>query len=72
MQPPPLFLTPEELRALTGRARAQDQIAVLRAQGVAFLTNASKKPVVTRAAVEGRAQAATVAPSWTPKPLRAA
>ncbi len=31
MQPPPLFLTPEELRALTGRARAQDQIAVLRA-----------------------------------------
>ena len=68
----PIALARASAKAAAELLGAQDQIAVLRAQGVAFLTNASKKPVVTRAAVEGRAQAATVAPSWTPKPLRAA
>lgn len=67
----PLFLTDEELRTLTGRARAKDQIAVLRSQGVPFRETAHGEPRVTRAAVEGHS-AQTVAPSWTPKPLRAA
>jgi hypothetical protein len=68
----PVFLTDEELRYLTGRAFAKDQIAVLRKQGIPFFENARNQPRVTRAAVEGRIEQQTTKKEWQPRPLRAA
>lgn len=68
----PLFLTSEELRALTGYAIKARQIAQLRTMGIAFRVNGCGKPVVTRATVEGGALAQQpVAPqAWQPAVLQ--
>lgn len=71
MNAPPLFLTPDELRELTGRSRKADQVAQLRTMGIPFHVNAAGKPVVTRVAVEGRAIEPANAPAWQPRVLRA-
>lgn len=47
-----MFLTPEELRTLTGTPLRTRQIAVLRREGIRFTLDCRGRPVVTRAAVE--------------------
>ncbi|MGH8652036.1 MAG: DUF4224 domain-containing protein [Gammaproteobacteria bacterium] len=49
-----IFLSAEEIATLTGKRRKSCQIAWLRNSGVPFYVNASGRPVVTRAAVEGQ------------------
>lgn len=67
----PLFLTTEELRALTGFVLKARQIAQLRTMGIAFRVNGCGRPVVTRAAVEGQhGQAAALKATWTPTVLQ--
>lgn len=69
---PPLFLTSDELRDLTGFALKARQIAQLRSMGIQFRVNGCGKPVVTRAAVEGGAIAQQpIAPqAWQPAVLQ--
>lgn len=67
----PLFLTAEELRALTGFVIKDRQIAQLRTMGIPFRVNGCGKPVVTRAAVEGnREPADAAAQGWRPAVLQ--
>lgn len=49
-----IFLSAEEIGTLTGKRRKSCQIAWLRKSGIPFYVNASGRPVVTRAAVEGQ------------------
>lgn len=67
-----MFLTPSDLRILTGRARRAGQIEALRRMGIPFWVNAAGRPVVTRAAVEGHQVAKpTESPdSWSPAVLK--
>jgi hypothetical protein len=68
---PPLFLTADELRELTGYAIKARQIAQLRTMGIAFRVNGCGRPVVTRAAVEGQhGQTAALKATWTPTVLQ--
>jgi hypothetical protein len=68
-----LFLSDAELSKLTGFAWKSKQIQWLKAEGIPFRTSATGHPVVTRAAIEGRPQAATEAAQhnqpvrWTPR-----
>jgi len=62
------FLTPEDLRVLTGKAQKAKQAEQLRRIGVPFFLNAAGIPVVTRAAVEGGGEKTARKP-WTPKVL---
>lgn len=68
------FLSPDELRTLTGRARKALQVEQLRRMGLPFWVNAAGRPVVARAAVEG----ANIAgdnkngDSWQPNVLKQA
>ncbi|TAL98389.1 MAG: DUF4224 domain-containing protein [Paraburkholderia sp.] len=65
-----MFLSVQELVQLTGRKVKTKQILALRSMGVPFFVNALEQPVVTRAAVEGRAPVAgerVVRPSWQPR-----
>lgn len=48
-----IFLTQDDIAELTGRKKKSCQIDQLRNMGVAFRVNASGRPVVTIAAVEG-------------------
>lgn len=66
-----MFLTADELRMLTGRARKSGQIAALRKMGVPFLVNAAGVPVVTRAALEG-GRPEKEGKAWMPAILRRA
>lgn len=67
----PLFLTADELRALTGYAIKARQIAQLRAMGIAFRINGCGKPVVTRAAVEGTPEQTSLSKTeWKPAVLQ--
>lgn len=49
-----LFLTKEEVAELTGRKVKSKQIEALRKMAIPFWLNACGKPVVPRAAIEGR------------------
>lgn len=51
-----MFLEPEEVRILTGRAHKAKQIAQLRKMGIPFFLNAAGHPIVSRAAIEGTRQ----------------
>lgn len=62
-----LFLTVEEIVALSGRRVPIQQIEALTAMGVHFLINALGRVVLTRAAVEGARSARALSPS-TPSP----
>jgi hypothetical protein len=63
-----MFLTDTELARLTGRKTKSKQIAWLRAEGLPFRISATGHPVVTRAAVEGRRDAALAPqPAWRPR-----
>ena len=69
-----MFLTPSELRTLTGRAHKSRQIEELARMGLPYWVNAAGAPIVPRAALEGRAHSRQdeQPEPWTPKPLRRA
>jgi hypothetical protein len=60
-----MFLTPEELKQLTGCAWRDRQIAQLKRMGIAFWINAAGRPVVARAVIEG-GKAAPQSRTWEP------
>lgn len=62
-----MFLDDEELFQLTGRRQKARQIEQLRRMGIPFWINAGGRPVVTRAALEGKKDAAKPEPKWEPK-----
>lgn len=49
-----MFLTPDQVRELTGCARVAQQIEWLKARNYAFDLDAKGRPVVLRSYVEGR------------------
>ena len=58
-----VFLDPEDIATLTGirkgrggKTRCERQIAWLRQSGIPFWVNACGRPIVARAAVEGRGE----------------
>jgi hypothetical protein len=59
------FLDRDEIALLTGFHRKGRQIEQLRRMGVAFFINGSGRPVVTRAAIEGRAEVVSTR-AWSP------
>lgn len=62
-----IFLTQDELVALTGRKIKSKQIEVLRRMGLPFWVNACGKPVVPVTAIEGRKEPAhKLQPGWVP------
>ena len=67
-----MFLTPDELRTLTGRARKAQQVQQLRQMGIPFWVNAAGRPVVAKAAIEGRPIAANheTGNTWQPRVLK--
>jgi hypothetical protein len=65
------FLDPAEVRELTGRTKHALQAAQLRQQGIPFFTNAVGRPIVPRAAIDGRAKTAKPPEkAWVPDVLR--
>lgn len=62
---PNMFLTQDELVALTGRRIKSKQIEMLRRMALPFWVNACGKPVVPVTAIEGEKQPATK-PTWQP------
>ena len=50
-----MFLTPDEVKALTGRARPGPQRRELTRMGIKFLVNCVGRPVVCRSEVEAKA-----------------
>ena len=65
-----LFLTAEDLRALTGFAIKTRQIAQLRIMGIPFRINGCGRPVVTVTAVEGGMDQQHIKPAWQPAVLQ--
>jgi len=61
-----LFLSPEDLQALTGYAVKAKQIEQLRKQGIPFFVNGCGRAVVARAAVEGRQPEPAAQRGWRP------
>ena len=61
-----MFLSTDDLAALTGRKIKSKQIETLRRMGLPFHVNAAGKPVVPVSAIEGRKQPAAAAPVWHP------
>ena len=63
-----MFMTGDELHALTGYRQPTKQVAMLRRQGVPFHVNAAGHPKVARAAIEGRQQqpASPQPTPWSP------
>lgn len=56
---------------LTGRKLKSLQIEQLRTMGIPFWVNAVNAPVVSRSAIEGRAEATTPAkPKWSSNAVR--
>jgi hypothetical protein len=66
------FLDAVEVRELTGRTKHALQAEQLRAQGIPFFTNVVGRPIVPRAAIEGRVKTAKPPEKpWVPDVLRA-
>jgi len=70
------FLSPEEVAELTGvrvgrngRVREELQIEWLRTSGIPFWTNARGRPIIARAAIDGRTAAEQPKKKWQPKVL---
>jgi hypothetical protein len=61
-----MFLTEQELVALTGYRQASKQAAHLKSQRIPFHTNRSGHPRVARAVLEGRKVVEKTAKSWSP------
>lgn len=67
-----IFLAPEDVRKLTGRARKALQIAYLKDNGIAFRVNASGWPVVTLSEIEGGKAKQKEPQKWQSDMIRAA
>lgn len=69
-----MFLTRAEIKQLTGTADRRRQAECLRANRIPFYLDVFNRPVVTRAAIEGRPPAKEEAPQgWAgPSFLKAA
>lgn len=73
----PIFLTLQEVAELTGiktgrrgKNREQLQTDWLRGSGIPFWTNARGRPIIARAAIEGRTSEQEAIPKkWHPKVL---
>ena len=65
------FLDRKELKEFTGRSYVRLQIEALREMGVPFFVNGVGRPVVARAAIEGRGATITAPPkkAWRPRVL---
>ena len=63
------FLAPDDMVTLTGRKLKSKQVEALRRMGIPFLINASGRPVVARAAVEGKRSEIAPRSGWQPKVL---
>lgn len=66
-----MFLTEAQLVRLTGWKLKSKQIEWLRHQAIPHRVNATGHPVVTKAAIEGRAEAPQTNRKWTPRVLAA-
>lgn len=73
-----LFLTPDEMKELTGikigregKTREALQIHQLRTMGIPFFENAAGRPMVSRAFIEGAKKSPPPKAKWVPKPLQA-
>ena len=64
-----LFITPDEMRQLTGFALKAKQIEQLRRMGIAFFVNGCGKPVVTVEAIEGTRKQEAQQVVWQPAVL---
>jgi len=64
-----MFLTSQELATLTGFSRKANQITQLRKMGIPFFVSGSGRPIVTRAAVEGRREQRQPM-AWSPTVLQ--
>lgn len=66
------FLEQNEIFELTGRKLKSLQVQALRQMGVPFFINAIGRPVVTRTAIEGKAEQAVPSEkgAWVPPGLR--
>jgi Domain of unknown function (DUF4224) len=60
-----MFLSTQEIGILTGFQRKGRQIVQLKGMGIPFFVNGSGRPVVTRAAIEGRKEKRD-ATTWLP------
>ena len=63
-----MFLTADELRQLTGRARSAAQIAALKRGGYRYTVNSLGRPIVLRAHVERRLDGARSGPDTRTSP----
>lgn len=66
-----MFLTPDELAALTGRKVRRLQVEQLRTMGIPFYVNAVGRAVVVRSVLEGSKEQQPRA-KWQPKVLQGA
>lgn len=65
------FLSPDEIKELTGRSYIKLQIEALTKMGLPFFVNGIGRPVVTRSAVEGRnSGSAPQKKAWAPRVLK--
>lgn len=67
------FLTPDEIKELTGvkkgkgqKKREALQAAALRAMKIPFYINAIGRPIVVRSVIEGSEKKEDAAPTWEP------
>lgn len=66
---PEIFLNDHELETLTGRKYKSRQVDALRSMGLPFWINAAGRPVVARAAIEGKTVDSAGDEEWTPAVL---
>jgi hypothetical protein len=61
-----IFLDPDDVAILTGKKSKSGQVAALRGMGIAFFVNPTGRPIVTKAALEGRIDTSNPQKSWQP------
>lgn len=68
-----MFLSADDVSALTGRKFKSLQIKVLRQMGLPFYVNAAGRPVVAQSVIDARTAvaAAPVKAAWVPRVLKA-
>ena len=64
-----IFIDPDDVAILTGKKNKSGQIEALRRMGIAFFVNPSGRPVVTKAALEGKISQDKPKSAWQPSVL---
>lgn len=64
-----IFLTPDEIKILTGRTRKQYQIEQLRKMRIPFYLNAAGWPIIAKAVIEGSQESVDSDKPWRPAVL---